>query len=175
MSQWSNSLFMKPRFSLLGIGIVASLLSSLPAHAANLDLKVLRAIDTQDPNVRCPAKVVITETSQPYREGSYAIDGTANLSAIATGFTIASSDDFSVTWVGKLKPQYSRCKATARIVKSDNEDFSGHSYLRMRFVGGKAYLILDMTGMSDANNLTPAILKKSVRGDKPIWSWGGTD
>ncbi|WP_068816171.1 hypothetical protein [Phormidesmis priestleyi] len=161
--------------SFIGIGIVAWVLSSLPAHAANLDLKVFKAIDTQDPNVRCPAKVVVTETLQPYREGSYAIDGTANLSAIADGFTIASSDDFSVTWVGKLKPRYDQCKATARIVKSDNEDFSGHSYLRMRFVNGKAYLILDMTGMSDANSLTTAILKQFVRGDKPVWSWGGTD
>ena len=165
---------MKLQFS-IGIGIAASLLSCLPAHAANLDLEVFKAIDTQDPNVRCPAKVVVTETPQPYREGSFAIDGTANLSAIANGFTISSSDDFSVTWVGRLKPKYSQCKATARIVKSDNEDFSGHSYLRMRFVGGKAYLILDMTGMSDVNRLTTAILKKSVRGDKPIWSWGGTD
>ena len=161
--------------SSIGIGIAAWVLSSLPAHAANLDLKVFKAIDTQDPNVRCPAKVVVTETPRPYREGSYAIDGTANLSAIANGFTFASSDDFSVTWVGKLKPHYSQCKATARIVKSDNEDFSGHSYLRMRFVNGKAYLILDMTGMSDANSLTTAILKQSVRGDKPVWSWGGTD
>ncbi len=166
---------MKPQFSLIGISIAASLLSSLPAHAANLDLEVFKAIDTQDPNVRCPAKVVVSETPQPYREGGYTIDGTANLSAIATGFTIASNDEFSVTWVGKLKPQYRQCKATARIVKSDNEDFSGHSHLRMRFVGGKAYLILDMTGMSDANRLTTAILKKSVRNDKPIWSWGGTD
>ena len=165
---------MKLQFS-IGIGIAASLLSCLPAHAANLDLEVFKAIDTQDPNVRCPAKVVVTEIPQPYREGSFAIDGTANLSAIANGFTISSSDDFSVTWVGRLKPKYSQCKATARIVKSDNEDFLGHSYLRMRFVGGKAYLILDMTGMSDVNRLTTAILKKSVRGDKPIWSWGGTD
>ena len=166
---------MKLHFSLLGTGIAASLLSSLPAHAANLDLDVFKAIDTQDPSVRCPAKVVVTETSQPYREGGYTIDGTANLSAIATGFTIASSDEFSVIWVGKLKPQYSQCKATARIVKSGNEDFSGHSYLRMQFVKGKAYLILDMTGMSDANSLTTAILKKSVQGGRPVWSWGVTD
>ncbi len=161
--------------SFIGIGIAVWVLSSLPAHAANLDLKVFKAIDTQDPNVRCPTKAVVTETLQPYREGSYTIDGMANLSAIADGFTIASSDDFSVIWVGKLKPHYRRCKATARIVKSDNEDFSGHSYLRMQFVNGKAYLILDMTGMSDANSLTTAILKQSVRGDKPVWSWGGTD
>ena len=160
---------------ILGIGIAASLLSSLPAQAANLELQVFRAIDTQDSSVRCPAKVVLTETSQPYREGGYAIDGKANLSAIANGFTIADSNDFTVTWVAKLKPQYSQCKATARIVKAGNENFSGHSYLRMQFVGGKAYLILDMTGMSDANSLTTAILKQSVQRGNPVWSWGGTD
>ena len=161
--------------SILGISIAASLLSSFPAQAANLELQVFKAIDTQDPSVRCPAKVIITETPQPYREGSYAIDGRANLSAIANGFTIANSDDFSVTWMAKLKPQYRQCKAAARIVKSGNESFSGHSYLRMRFVGGNAYLILDMAGMSDANSLTPAILKQSVQRGNPVWSWGGTD
>ncbi len=154
---------------------LAALLSSLPAQAANLELQVFRTIDTQDPSVRCPAKVVLTETPQPYREGSYAIDGKANLSAIANGFTIADSNDFSVTWVAKLKPQYSQCKATARIVKAGNENFSGHSYLTMQFVSGKAYLILDMTGMSDANSLTTAILKQSVQRGNPVWSWGGTD
>ncbi len=153
----------------------AVVLSSLPAQAANLELQVFKAIDTQDPSVRCPATVVVTETPRPYREGGYTIDGKANLSTIAQGFTIAQSDDFSVTWVGKLKPQYSQCKATARIVKSDNESFAGHSYLRMRLVGGRAYLILDMTGMSDANSLTTAILKKSVERGNPVWSWGGTD
>lgn len=160
---------------ILGISIAAPLLLSLPAQAANLELQVFRAIDTQDPNVRCPAKVVVTETPQPYREGSYAIDGRANLSAIAHGFTIANSDDFSVTWVAKLKPRYSKCKATARTVKTDNKNFSGHSHLRMRFVGGNAYLVLDMTGMSDANSLTTAILRQSVQRGNPVWSWGGTD
>lgn len=166
---------MKLFSSILGLGIATSLLSNLPVQAASLELQVLKAIDTQNPGIRCPAKVVVTETSQPYREGSYAIDGSANLSTIANGWTIANSDDFSVTWVGKLKPQYSQCKATARIGKDGNEGYAGHSYLRMRFVGGKAYLILDMTGMSDANSLTPAILKKSVQSGKPVWSWGGTD
>lgn len=166
---------MKLFSSILGISIAASLLSSLPAQAANLELQVFKAIDTQDPSVRCPTNVVVTETPRPYREGSYAIDGKANLNTIANGFTIANSDDFSVTWVAKLKPQYRQCKATARIVKSGNEPFSAHSYLRMRFVGGNAYLILDMTGMSDANGLTSAILKKSVQRGNPVWSWGGTD
>lgn len=167
--------FMRLLSSILGISIGVSLLSSPAAQAANLELQVFRAIDTQNPRVRCPAKVLVTETPQPYREGSYAIDGQANLSEIANGVTIAQSDNFSVTWVAKLKPQYRQCKATARIVKSGNEPFSGHSYLRMRFVEGNAYLILDMTGMSDANSLTSAILKQSVQRGNPVWSWGGTD
>ena len=161
--------------SILGISLGASLLSSLPVQATNLELQVFRASDTQNSRVRCPATVVVTETPQPYREGSYTIDGRANLSTIAEGVTIAARDNFSVTWVAKLKPEYRQCKATARIVKSGNEPFSGHSHLRMRFGEGKAYLILDMTGVSDANSLTSVILKHSVQQGNPVWSWGGSD
>ena len=161
--------------SLLGISIGVFLLSSPPAQAADLELQVFKASDTQDPRVRCPARVIVTETPQPYREGSYTIDGRANLSAIADGVTIAARDNFSVTWVAQLKPEYRQCKATARIVKSGNKPFSGHSYLRMRLMAGKAYLILDMTGVSDANSLTSVILKQSVQQGNPVWSWGGSD
>jgi hypothetical protein len=45
----------------------------------------------------------------------------------------------------------------------------------MRFVDDKVYLILDMTGMSDANGLTPVILNKGVKNGNPFWTWGGTD
>jgi hypothetical protein len=45
----------------------------------------------------------------------------------------------------------------------------------MRFINGKAYLILDMTGMRDANSLTTVIIKQDVKNGNPIWSWGGTD
>jgi hypothetical protein len=167
---------MKLQHSLLGMAVIAlSVLPIVPAHAANLELQVFKAIDAQTEKTRCPDKVTVTETSRPYREGGYTIDGTANLKAIADAFTIASSDDFSVTWVAKLKPQFSRCKGTARVVKSNNEASSEHSHLRMRFVGGQVFLILDMTGQNDANNLTPAIIRKTVRNGNPVWSWGGTD
>ncbi|MGV0026578.1 hypothetical protein [Phormidesmis priestleyi] len=162
--------------AVLGVGMsVLSVLPTASASAANIEMRVSKAIESQDSSVRCPDKVIVTETSRPYREGGYTIDGSANLSAIVENFTIATTDDFSVTWVGKLKPQYSKCKATAGMAKVGGETYQGHSYLRLRFVGGKAYLILDMTGMNDANNLTTAILKKSVRNGNPIWSWGGTD
>jgi hypothetical protein len=42
-------------------------------------------------------------------------------------------------------------------------------------VNENVYLILDMTGMSDANRLTAVILKKDVKNGNPIWTWGGTD
>jgi len=160
--------------SLTGLGITAlALLTTMPAQARSVEMQVYRAIDTQ--TVRCPEKVTVTENPRPYREGGYTIDGSANLSQLADRFTVAAVDDFSVTWVGTLKPAYRQCKATARIVKSDNEAYLSNSYIRLRFTGGKVYLILDMTGMSDANGLTTAILRKGVRNGNPVWSWGGTD
>ncbi|XGV94894.1 MAG: hypothetical protein ACAF41_19395 [Leptolyngbya sp. BL-A-14] len=160
--------------SLTGLGVTALVCwTTQPAQARSIEMDVYRAIDTQ--TVRCPERVMVNEQPQPYREGGYTIDGSANLSQLADRFTIASTDEFSVTWVGTLKPAYRNCKATARIVKNDNEAYLSQSYLRLRFTGGKVYLILDMTGMSDANGLTTAILRKGVRNGNPIWSWGGTD
>jgi hypothetical protein len=170
--QWNAALFS------VGFSVGVSVLSMFPAvsaSAANIEMRVSTLIDAQGSKVRCPEKVTLTENPRPYREGGYTIDGSANLSAIVENFTIATKDDFSVTWVGKLKPQYSKCKATAGMAKVGGETYQGHSYLRLRFVGGKAYLILDMTGMTDANEMTTAILKASVRQGNPIWAWGGTD
>jgi hypothetical protein len=124
---------------------------------------------------KCPEKATIMQQPQPYREGSYATDGSADLSSIATGWKIATTDEFSVTWVGTLRPTFAQCKATAGITKYGKEDFSGNSYLRMRLTGGKAYLILDMTGMRDPNSFTTVILKKDTKNGKPTWTWGGTD
>ena len=123
----------------------------------------------------CPTEVTLTETPQPYREGSYVIDGTASLSWLAQAFKIDSSDRFSVTWVANLQPKYQNCQASARITKINNESFQGHSQIRMRFINKKAYLILDMTGIPDANEMTSVILKKGVKNGNPTWSWGGTD
>ncbi len=159
---------------LIGLGVVAlTALTAASVQAAPIELHVFKAIDAA--TIRCPETVILTEQPQPYREGGFTIDGSADLSQIADRVTIATMDDFSVTWVGKLKPVYRQCKATARIVKKDNEIHPGQSYLRLRFVGGNVYLILDMTGMNDANDLTAVILRKGVRNGKPFWSWGGTD
>jgi len=45
----------------------------------------------------------------------------------------------------------------------------------MRLLDGKAYFILDMTGLQDVNELTPVILYQGMRQANPRWSWGGTD
>jgi len=45
----------------------------------------------------------VTETPQPYREGSYTVKGQANLSAFADAVMIAQRNNFSVTWVAQLK------------------------------------------------------------------------
>ncbi|MBE9009971.1 hypothetical protein IQ250_07095 [Pseudanabaenaceae cyanobacterium LEGE 13415] len=154
---------------------VLSILSAATVNAATIEMRVLPTNDGQNPGNLCPEKVTLTETSRPYREGGYTIDGSANLSAIAEKMTIANTDDFSAIWVGTLKPKYSKCKATAGIARIEGEAYQGHSYLRLRFVKGKVYLILDMTGKNDANDLTTVILERSVRNGNPTWTWGGTD
>ncbi|MEI6329620.1 MAG: hypothetical protein ACOYN8_10925 [Pseudanabaena sp.] len=123
----------------------------------------------------CPTEISITEQGRPYYEGGYTIDGSAKLDWLAGKFKIVASDEFSVTWGAKLQRKYQNCQATAGIAKSEDEPFQGHSYLRMRFTKGNAYLILDMTAMYDANRLTPVIIKKEVKDGNPIWTWAGTD
>ncbi len=167
---------MQSHIARFGLGMAAlAIFSASSVGATPIEMRVLSASNAQDPGVLCPDKVNLTETSRPYREGGYTIDGSANLSAIADNFTIATTDDFSVTWVGKLKPKYSKCKATAGIFRVGGEAYQGHSYLRLRFVRGKVCLILDMTGKPDANDFTTVILQKSVRNGNPSWTWGGTD
>ena len=162
------------RRSWVGLGALAlTLLITTPAKAAPLELQVFKALDGV--TIRCPEKVVVNEQPEPYREGSYTIDGSANLSQLTDRMSIAAVDDFSVIWSGTLKPAYRQCKATARVVKNSNEASTEHPYLRLRFTGGKVYLILDMTGMSDANAFTTVILRRGVRNGNPFWSWGGTD
>lgn len=154
---------------------LSAALATLPAQAAPIKLQVFQSIDAQANNRTCPTTVTVMQQSQPYREGSYTIEGSAKLGWLADNFTLAASDAFSATWVAKLKPQYSKCKATAGMTQQGSDRYQGHSYLRLRFVEGKVYLVLDMTGMSDANGLTPAITRKGVQQGNPVWSWAGTD
>jgi hypothetical protein len=132
-------------------------------------------LNTRDTFPICPTEFSLTETSRPYYEGGYTIDGAASLGWFARPFKIEKTDEFSVTWVAKLQIKYHNCQATAKITKINGESFDDHSYLRMRFINEKAYLILDMTGMRDANGLTTVIIKEDVKNGDPLWSWSGTD
>lgn len=143
------------------------------ASAVTIEMRPHATIDA--PQAKCPEKVIVYETARPYREGGFEWDGMAMLSAIATQITIAKVDPFSTTWVGTLKPPFQNCTATAGMSVVDGQNFTGHSYLRMQFLKGKVYLILDTTGTRDANNLTTAILRKEVLQGNPRWRWGGTD
>jgi hypothetical protein len=163
LSSWVIGLFSVSLSSAISFSAVASTLEMLPRLAG-------------DPaKIRCPNKIVAIQTPQPYREGGYEIDGSVKLQAIATQIAIAQVDPFSVTWVGTLKPPFQGCKATAGITVIDGQPFTEHSYLRLRFLNGKMYFILDMTGLRDANDFTPVILKKDIFQGNPRWRWGGTD
>ncbi|MDM9385143.1 hypothetical protein QUB80_31300 [Chlorogloeopsis sp. ULAP01] len=158
------------------IGLESVIFAFSPAmsvQATQVELGVFKSVDA--PDVNCPQKVIITEQRAPYYEGGYTVNGQAKLSSFAGAFTIASFDRFSVTWVANLKLAFQKCVATGRIIKYGNETYNSHSYLRVRFNGGKVYLILDMTGNRDVNSFTPSITKKSVNTGNPVWSWSGTD
>jgi hypothetical protein len=158
------------------IGSVSVSLLSLMSFSALASTIEMRPRLAGDPTkIRCPDKVIVTQTPQPYREGGYEIDGTAKLQAIATQIAITQVDPFSVTWVGTLKPPFQTCKATAGMTIVDGQPFKEHSYLRLRFLNGKVFFILDMTGIGDANDFTPVVLKKDIFQGNPRWRWGGTD
>ena len=111
-------------------------------RAEALELRVAPLI-SRTPSGPCPPAITLIETLQPYREGSYGVDGRAALGTVATGWRLANRDAFSATWMGQLRAPYQRCTASAGIVRSDTMPFKEHSYLRMRFSGGQAQLILD--------------------------------
>jgi hypothetical protein len=161
---------------LISLGLVTTTLvvtCGVAVQAASVELGVFKSGDS--PNSNCPQQVMVTEETAPYYEGGYTINGQAKLSSFAESFEIASQDLFSVTWVANLKPAYRQCVAAGGIVKYDSEDYTSHSYLRIRFNDGKVFLILDMTGQQDANGFFPVITKKGVNGGNPTWSWSGTD
>ena len=143
-------------------------------RAGTLELKVAPLI-SRTPSGPCPAAITLIETLQPYREGSYGVNGRAALGGVATGWRLAGRDAFSATWVAQLRAPYQRCTASAGIVRSDTMPFKEHSYLRMRFSGGQTQLILDMTGLRDPNDYTPVILSAGLSQGLPVWSWGGSD
>jgi hypothetical protein len=123
----------------------------------------------------CPTEVKLTEASRPYYEGGYTRDGSGSLGWLAREFKVTTKDDFSVIWSAKLQTKYRNCRGTATVTQIDGESFEGISHLRMRFVNGTVYLILDMTGKRDANGLTTVITKHGIKNGQPFWSWSGTD
>ncbi len=161
---------------LITLAIAQAAIFAIPSYADPITLKV-RPVNSAGVTVpaACPTEIILNEKSRPYYEGGYTIDGNAKLDWLAGKFKVVASDEFSVTWSAKLQRKYQNCRATAGIAITGDEAFRGHSYLRMRFTKGNVYLILDMTGMYDANRFTPVILKKEVKDGDPIWTWAGTD
>ena len=169
--------FLNQVLAISGFIAIAQFTSIDPSFAApnQLTLSVYPLNSRSGASPNCPKEVRLTETSRPYTEGSYTRDGIAPLGWLAKAFKLDRSDKFSAVWVAQLQPKYQTCEASARVTKVNNEPSEGLSYLRMQFVNRNAYLILDMTGMSDANNLTTVILKQDIKNGNPSWSWGGTD
>jgi hypothetical protein len=166
----------KLSFSAITLAIAQLALFTNPSFAApNRFTLSVYPLDSRDTFPICPTEFSLTETTRPYYEGGYTIDGSASLDWFARPFKMEASDAFSVTWMAELQIKYRNCQASAIVTKINDEPFQGHSYLRMRFINGKAYLILDMTGMRDANSLTTVIIKQNVKNGNPIWSWSGTD
>ncbi|WP_414754977.1 hypothetical protein [Anabaena sp. CCY 9910] len=159
-----------------GIALVP-MLSSLSTSAQNPSQNIeLKVYSENEQKQSCPDKVLVTEKPRPYQEGSFTTDGSVNLSNYASNISVLTSNNFSVTWVGKLKPRYAKCSASAGMSKVDGQDYSGSiNYLRMHFVKGKIYFILDLAGGFDPNNYPLVVLKNSLKNGNPAWSWGGSD
>ncbi len=164
----------------LTIGISIILLSLFPAFnvqaqkgANKIELKVYSENDQKQ---SCPQKVIVTEIPRPYQEGSFATDGSVNLSEYANNISITANNSFSTTWVGTLKPKYVKCFASAGITKIDGEKYTGNTnYLRLHFVKGKVYFMLDLAGGFDPNDYPLIVLKQGMKTGNPVWTWGGTD
>ncbi|MEH1954360.1 MAG: hypothetical protein V7L02_01125 [Nostoc sp.] len=158
------------------IGLL-SLLSTWRVQAQNQSQKIeLKVYSENEQKQSCPDKVIVTEKPHPYQEGSFSTDGSINLSAYASNISVQTSNSFSVTWVGTLKPRYAKCFASAGMTKIDGQDYSEHlNYLRMHFVKGKVYFILDLAGGSDPNNYPLVVLNNSFKNGNPTWTWGGSD
>jgi hypothetical protein len=148
----------------MGMGVTAETIELRPYPASSSKIQV-----------RCPDKVVAYQTSRPMQEGGFVQDGMMNLQAIATKISLVTSDPFSGVWMGELKPGFKTCRGTAGMELVDGKPYDRHSYLRLRFLDGKVYAILDMAGMKDANGFTTTILSKGMKQGNPRWSWGGTD
>ncbi|MEA5554780.1 hypothetical protein VB713_28045 [Anabaena cylindrica UHCC 0172] len=162
----------------IGISIfLLSLFPSLNAQAQNEVNKIeLKVYSENDQKQSCPEKVIVTEIPRPYQEGGFATDGSVNLSEYANNISITAKNSFSTTWVGTLKPKYSKCSAAAGITKINGEKYTDNTnYLRLHFVKGKVYFMLDLAGGYDANDYPLVVVKQGIKNGNPVWTWGGTD
>ncbi len=142
------------------------------AFGMTLELKLLPTLESTG---QCPEQLIAYETLRPYSEGGYARDGMIQLRDIATDVQLSGSDAFSTTWVAALKPQYVDCQGSAIINSMDGEAYGEQSYLRVQLADGQATVVLDMTGIPDANGFTSTLLSGEVSDGNPRWAWGGTD
>ncbi|MBN3898615.1 MAG: hypothetical protein HWQ41_26100 [Nostoc sp. NOS(2021)] len=168
----------RPLILIIGTSIaLLPLLSNWRVQAQNQSQNIeLKVYSENEQKQSCPDKVIVTEKSHPYQEGSFATDGSINLSAYASNISVQASNSFSVTWVGTLKPRYAKCFASAGMTNIDGQAYSEHlNYLRMHFVKGKVYFILDLAGGSDPNNYPLVVLNNSFKNGNPAWTWGGSD
>ncbi len=168
----------RPMILIIGISIgLLPLLSNWRVLAQNQSQNIeLKVYSENEQKQSCPDKVIVIEKPHPYQEGSFSTDGSVNLSAYASNISVQASNSFSVTWVGTLKPRYAKCFASAGMTKVDGEAYSEHlNYLRMHFVKGKVYFILDLAGGSDPNNYPLVVLNNSFKNGNPAWTWGGSD
>ena len=163
----------------VGSAVVAATLMSLSveaiAQAGTFEMKTFPAIARTTREPLCPEKVTGNEKGRPYTEGSYTNDGTVNLTAVATDIEFHESTRFSVTWKGKLKPQYKNCIGSSKITTADGEYFQYHSHLRLQYDRGQVFFTVDMTGKSDANEYTTIISEQNIVNGNPTWSWSGSD
>ena len=155
-------------------GLPLSILSNLGAAALGITLE-LNVLPSLESTGQCPDQLIAYETLRPYSEGGYGRDGMIQLSDIAMDIELTDSNTFSTTWVGTLKPQYGDCQGSAIINTIDDEAFSGQSYLQVQLADGQVTVMLDMTGIPDANGFTSTLLLSEVRDGNPRWAWGGTD
>ncbi|MEO1068426.1 MAG: hypothetical protein AAFW95_04815 [Cyanobacteria bacterium J06638_6] len=151
-----------------------SLLSNLGATALANTIEI-SVLPTNGPVAACPPGLIAHETPLPYFEGGFATNGMIKLRDVATNIQVLESDDFSTTWVGRLKPEYRNCEASGGMVSIDGETFQEHSYIRIQLVDGQIRAILDMTAMADANGFTRVITYDGLREGNPRWTWAGTD
>ena len=88
----------------IGINIIfLSLFPSLNVQAQKGGNKIeLKIYSENEQKQSCPDKIIVTEISRPYQEGSFATDGSVNLSEYANNISVSANNSFSTTWVGTL-------------------------------------------------------------------------